>query len=243
MQGPIFVLDVVVFSGYDMDMVGLKKKRPLRCFARALKDRQIMDSRPICILTSLLFMVFIAWMPVCSGYEGDHLQNISSNSLHHQGMAHPPNTTWGVLINGNPQKVNPKTTIKLCKGMERQDSIVFYNNNNGPTCTFFIELAVTEYEQMIGLMFRKTLPRRNGMLFIYNDEDFRYFWMKNTYIPLDMVFIDSNLRVVDIFKNARPLDETTIASKAKAQYVLEINGGQADACKIKKGTRVKINIF
>lgn len=127
-------------------------------------------------------------------------------------------------------------------GRENKNSIAFYNNEIEPSCTFEIELATTEYEQTIGLMFRKTLPKKNGMLFIYKDEDYRYYWMKNTYIPLDLIFIDGNLMVVDIFKNAKPLDETTITSKGKARYVLEINAGQAERCKIKKGTKVKLNI-
>lgn len=120
------------------------------------------------------------------------------------------------------------------------DKIIFYGKNNKELCSFTVEMAVTEFEQAKGLMFRKSLPKGHGMLFIHKDEDIRHYWMKNTYIPLDMIFIDSTFTVVDIFKNAIPLDETTISSKAKARYVLEVTSGEADHCKIKIGTKVKI---
>ena len=84
------------------------------------------------------------------------------------------------------------------------------------------------------------MDKNRGMLFIHKDNDIRHYWMKNTYIPLDMIFIDSNYTVVDIYKDARPLDETTISSKIKARYVLEINSGEADNCGIKRGTKVRI---
>lgn len=122
----------------------------------------------------------------------------------------------------------------------KEGSVIFYNEKNRVLCAFTVELAVTEFEQAKGLMFRRSLKKGHGMLFIHKDEDIRHYWMKNTYIPLDMIFIDSHSTVVDIYKNAKPLDETTISSKVKARYVLEINSGEADACGIKKGTTVKI---
>ncbi len=122
----------------------------------------------------------------------------------------------------------------------RDKKVVFFRENGETLCAFTVELAVTEYEQAKGLMFRKSMPKKQGMLFIYQDEDIRCYWMKNTYIPLDIIFIDSGLTVVDIYRNAKPLDETTIVSRGKAKYVLEINSGEADRCRIKKGTKLSI---
>ncbi len=84
-------------------------------------------------------------------------------------------------------------------------------------------------------MFRQNLDREAGMLFVYESDGARHFWMKNTPIPLDLVFIDSRLKVVDVYSNARPFDEHIISSTQKAQYVLEINGGAAASCGIKPG--------
>ncbi|MCX8111393.1 MAG: DUF192 domain-containing protein [Syntrophorhabdaceae bacterium] len=206
-------------------------------------DKKAMDLRSIFRFIFLLPVAFILCTLVSSLYVEKPLQGASGNSTYHPGPTDTAVLIWGILTYGNPQESNTIISPRLCQGADRENSIIFYNNRNEPSCTFKIELAITEYEQMKGLMFRKTLPKRNGMLFIHKDEDFRYYWMKNTYIPLDLVFIDSNLMVVDVFKNARPLDETTIASKAKALYVLEINAGESDICNIKKGTRAKLNIL
>jgi len=123
---------------------------------------------------------------------------------------------------------------------DEKGTIIFYEGKNKMLCSFKVEFAITEYEQTMGLMFRKFMDKNRGMLFIHKDNDIRHYWMKNTYIPLDMIFIDSNYTVVDIYKDARPLDETTISSKIKARYVLEINSGEADNCGIKRGTKVRI---
>ncbi len=92
-------------------------------------------------------------------------------------------------------------------------------------------------------MFRKSLGKNAGMLFIYNGNEIRFFWMKNTFIPLDIVFIDSKFIVADIYRSAKPHDETTIASKAQARYVLEINEGTADRCNLKAGIKVAFTGF
>ncbi|MCX7966226.1 MAG: DUF192 domain-containing protein [Syntrophorhabdaceae bacterium] len=122
----------------------------------------------------------------------------------------------------------------------REGSVVFYEGKDKILCAFTVELAITEFEQTRGLMFRRSLKKGHGMLFIHSDDEIRHYWMKNTYIPLDLIFIDSGMTVVDIYRDAKPLDETTISSKARARYVLEIASGEADACRIKKGTKVRI---
>lgn len=119
----------------------------------------------------------------------------------------------------------------------------FYGDNNKRLCNFRIEIASTPTEHEKGLMFRKTLDKNSGMLFVYGDDDIRFFWMKNTFIPLDIVFIDSKLNVTDIYRSARPHDETTIPSKAPAKYVLEINAGMAEKCRLGIGNRVTFKGF
>ena len=94
---------------------------------------------------------------------------------------------------------------------------------------FEVEVADDEASRARGLMFRETLPRYGGMLFVYDQEGPVAFWMKNTLIPLDMLFFDAAGRLVHLHENATPGDLTAIPSPAPAQFVLEINGGVARA--------------
>ena len=101
-----------------------------------------------------------------------------------------------------------------------------------------IEIADNDYETQTGLMYRTKLETNHGMLFIFPDVDFRSFYMKNTKIPLDIIYIDENKTIVSIQKNAKPFDETSLPSEAPAKYVLEINGGLSDIWQIDVGDSV-----
>ena len=89
-------------------------------------------------------------------------------------------------------------------------------------------------------MFREHLDADAGMLFVYEDESIRAFWMKNTLIPLDMIFISADHQVVGIVENAEPQTETVRQVDRPAQFVLEVNGGFAAAQGIAEGTPVEI---
>lgn len=94
-----------------------------------------------------------------------------------------------------------------------------------------VKLAATDVERERGLMFKKSLPENQGLLFIFERQDLYAFWMKNTYIPLDIVWIDDNLRVVYIKREAQPcLSDVCmpIEPGQKALYVLEGNSGFVD---------------
>ena len=93
------------------------------------------------------------------------------------------------------------------------------------TVRFEVELAITTAEQSRGLMFRERMGRLKGMLFLYDEPRPVSFWMRNTLIPLDMIFLDQTGRIHRIHENAVPLDETPIRSGAPTLAVLEINGG------------------
>jgi uncharacterized membrane protein (UPF0127 family) len=90
---------------------------------------------------------------------------------------------------------------------------------------FTVELADDPAERAQGLMFRESLPRAAGMLFVYDQPQRPVFWMRNTLIPLDMIFVDSAGTVLHIHENAVPLDETGIDGGPGVLAVLEINGG------------------
>ncbi len=102
-----------------------------------------------------------------------------------------------------------------------------------------IEIADEPAERARGLMNRESLPRMSGMLFVYDRPQAVAFWMKNTLIPLDMIFADETGRVVRVHEMARPLDETPIPGGESIQYVLEINGGMAAILGIAPGTELR----
>ena len=102
-----------------------------------------------------------------------------------------------------------------------------------------IEIAETEYETQTGLMYRKKMDEAAGMLFIFPEERMHSFYMKNTHIPLDILFIKSDLTVANIARNTKPLDETGIPSAEPVQYVLEINAGMSDRWGIEPGDRIR----
>ena len=108
---------------------------------------------------------------------------------------------------------------------------------------FTVELAVTKAEQERGLMFRKSLAPDRGMLFPYNPPQRAAFWMKNTLIPLDILYIAPDGRVLSIARNAVPHDETPIPSGGVIRAVLEIPGGRAAQLGILPGDRVLNKIF
>ena len=102
-----------------------------------------------------------------------------------------------------------------------------------------MELARTDEERGRGLMFREHLDADAGMLFLYEGEDIRRFWMRNTLIPLDMLFISADQRVVGIVENAEPQTDTLRQVGQPSQYVLEVNGGFAAAHGITASTPVE----
>jgi uncharacterized protein len=108
---------------------------------------------------------------------------------------------------------------------------------------FNVEVVDDEAGRERGLMYRRYLPADRGMLFDFKEEAPVTFWMKNTFIPLDMVFISRKGVVTGIFANAEPLSERLIPSGGPAYGVLEINGGVAQRIGLKIGDRVKHPIF
>ncbi len=104
---------------------------------------------------------------------------------------------------------------------------------------FTVEVADDAAERAQGLMNRPSMPRSAGMLFLYEAPQRATFWMRNTLIPLDMIFMDPTGTVTRIHENAVPLDETTIDGGPGVQAVLEINGGLARAVGIDVGSELR----
>jgi uncharacterized membrane protein (UPF0127 family) len=108
---------------------------------------------------------------------------------------------------------------------------------------FQVEVMRTKGELERGLMFRRFLPKDRGMLFDFGTEQPVMMWMKNTFVPLDMIFVGRSGRVVGIARDAEPLSETIIPSGAAALGVLEVNAGTANAIDLKIGDAVVHPLF
>ena len=115
--------------------------------------------------------------------------------------------------------------------------VIIYNKN----ITFNVEVAKTIEERRTGLMYRKELLNNEGMLFIFPSEKIIQLWMKNTYIPLDVIFISENKVIVDLKKNMEKLSETIVESKVKSRYALEFNAGLINKLDIEIGDKVLFN--
>lgn len=128
-----------------------------------------------------------------------------------------------------PVKVNFKKEGELTLFKGTTDTIIK---------VFNIEVAKTEYEIQTGLMYRDSMKDNQGMLFVFSDLAERAFYMKNTRIPLDLIFLDHDKRVVSFQENAQPFNEGSLPSNAVAQFVLEVNAGLADKLLLEVGDKM-----
>ena len=116
-------------------------------------------------------------------------------------------------------------------------------NNGEKLIKVDVEIADDNYERQQGLMFRKSLNENDGMIFIFENENYQSFWMKNTLIPLDIIFINTDLEIVDI-KNAVPCKADpcdSYTSVKSAKYVIEVNAGFSAKNNIKIGDNVDLS--
>ena len=124
-----------------------------------------------------------------------------------------------------------------------EGNLSFFKKTGEQIADFEVELAQNPLETELGLMYRKTMAQNRGMLFIFPDVQMRSFWMKNTYIPLDIIYLDAEKQVVSISKNAQPLSEESRPSEAPAKYVLELNAGVCDQKNIQKGDYITFEVL
>jgi hypothetical protein len=106
--------------------------------------------------------------------------------------------------------------------------------DRGPV-RFQVEVVDTPLARQKGLMYRTSLPEATGMLFVFPDEAQRSFWMRNTLIPLDMIFIRSDKTILGIVENAEPETDTSRSVAGNSQYVLELIGGSASRYRLSAG--------
>ena len=119
---------------------------------------------------------------------------------------------------------------------------LFKTTTDSTKITIDIEISDTEYETQTGLMYRNAMQNNQGMLFVFDDVTERSFYMKNTKIPLDLIFISDTKTIVSFQKNAKPFDESSLPSNAPAKYVLEVNAGLVDTWKLSIGDRISYTL-
>lgn len=135
------------------------------------------------------------------------------------------------------QKQNQDLSLKF--EFEKDTLLQFIKNKDTLKPVFEIELAKSDYEQETGLMHRKTMKSNRGMLFIYPSEQRRpSFYMKNTYLPLDLIYLNSTMEIIDFNLNTTPLSEDWVSSNALSQYVLEVNAGTVKSLNLERGDQV-----
>lgn len=124
-----------------------------------------------------------------------------------------------------------------------EGSLIFIKSTDtSQTKHITIELADTPEERNRGLMDRRSLPDSTGMLFIFERSGQQSFWMKNTYIPLDIIFVNADKQIVKIHKYATPHSIDSFPSERDALYVVEVNGGFTDQHNIQEGDRISFRL-
>lgn len=140
------------------------------------------------------------------------------------------------------KKIAPKEIVYETPDPKfRHDAnLVVMKGNEGNDTLKTLEVEVVNNERGIttGLMFRKSMAENRGMLFIFPNVEMRSFWMRNTHISLDIVFIDEKKRIVNIQPYTTPLSDASVPSTGPAKYVLEVNAGVAEKYGWKEGDRI-----
>ena len=108
---------------------------------------------------------------------------------------------------------------------------------------FVVDVATTMAQRQMGLMYRKKMARNRGMMFDFGEEQLIAMWMKNTLIPLDMLFVDKTGKILQIERATTPLSLETIAGRRPAMSVIELNAGLTAELGISEGDQIMHNIF
>lgn len=130
------------------------------------------------------------------------------------------------------------TPTAITYEFHKEGELRFFGANQDLLATIDIEIAQDELERETGLMYREKMAENQGMLFVFDDSDVRSFWMKNTLISLDMIFVNEKDEIITIRKHTTPLSEQSYVSTGPAKYVIEVNAGFTDKHQITVGDRI-----
>lgn len=140
-----------------------------------------------------------------------------------------------------PVFIDPKEKVKSVQEpqFKKEGELEFLSANSKDTIRKIdVELATNDDERMQGLMYRKSMDDNKGMLFIFDKEEEQSFWMKNTIMSLDIIYINSEFKIVKIYKGTTPFSENSLPSGKPTKYVVEVAAGFTDRYKIKEGDKI-----
>ncbi len=137
----------------------------------------------------------------------------------------------------------PKIIIEQKVLFQKEATLDLLQSNGELISTLNIEIANSPYERETGLMYRTNMEKNQGMLFIFDEESVLTFYMKNTYISLDLIFINGKREIISIYKNAKPNDLSSISSKLPSKYVLEVIQGVSDNLNLKIGDKINYQLI
>lgn len=136
-------------------------------------------------------------------------------------------------------KVGPAGVQPMAEPVFRKEGELEFITSSGTNPKIDIEIADSPDQRMLGLMYRKKMDTDKGMLFIFPQAEEQSFWMKNTFISLDIIYVDSQLQIISIVENAEPMNETSIGSMGPALYVVEVVGGYCKQHGVSPGDHIR----
>ncbi len=144
----------------------------------------------------------------------------------------------GFILSLSSCKEDKKVIKQTEVTFKKEGVLTIFKSVDSTQVKLDIEIADTDFDIQTGLMYRNSMDTKQGMLFVFDDLKKRFFYMKNTKIPLDLVFINENKNIVSFQKNAKPFDESSLPSNFPAKYVLEINAGLVDTWSLSVGDSI-----
>ncbi|MDO5979958.1 DUF192 domain-containing protein [Flavivirga spongiicola] len=144
----------------------------------------------------------------------------------------------GFILSLSSCKENKKVIKQTEVTFKKEGELTIFKSIDSTQVNLDIEIADTDFDIQTGLMYRNSMDKKQGMLFVFDDVRERFFYMKNTKIPLDLIYINENKSIVSFQKNAKPFDESSLPSNFPAKYVLEINAGLVDIWSLSVGDSI-----
>ena len=173
--------------------------------------------------------LFLIWLFLSCGQNEPQASQNTINT--------PPSVSSDTVIQPKAAPTTPEP-IFLSEG-----ELSFLDANGKELSKLEIEIVDNNADRQKGMMFRKSMPEHRGMLFVFDQQEPQAFWMKNTLIPLDIIYVNDKKTVVSIQKNATPLSEKSLPSDAPAIYVVETNAGYSAKFGISKGSKISFKKY
>lgn len=137
----------------------------------------------------------------------------------------------------------PSTTTTAEPTFKEEGKLTFKKADGTAIREIKLEVADDDKQRAQGMMYRKTIPNDTGMIFLFPEAKPQSFWMKNTYVSLDIIFVDANNKIINIHENTPTLTEDQFPSTAPAKYVVEVAGGYTNAYGIGPGDMIEFEVY